>query len=227
MRTTNVNSIVDVLGVVTDIYGVCTIRRKDGFEVNKQTVQLRDMSGYSIDAIFWGDNFNAVSQEISSLCATENNPIIAIKSARVGEFNGKNIGTSTRSIILVDPDIEEARALKSWFKKEGSTVASTSLTTRSPFGHQQKKITIYDIYNMDFLEKPTFFQLKGTITKIGMDSFYYISCPSIVGKKKCMKKLIPQNTGMWFCPKFNVEVRDCDYRYLLKIDIQDHTGELA
>jgi len=90
-----------------------------------------------------------------------------------------------------------------------------------------KKITIADIYSMDSLEKPTFFQLKGTITKIGMDSFYYISCPSIVGGKKCMKKLIPQNTGMWFCPKCNVEVSDSDYRYLLKIDIQDHTSELA
>eukprot|EP00253_Pinus_taeda_P024392 PITA_24392 len=203
------------------------IQRKDGSEVNKQTIQLRDMSEYSIDAIFWGDNFNVVSQEISSLCATGNNPIIAIKSARIGEFNGKNIGTTARTIILVDPDIEEAHVLKSWFKKEGSIVASTSLTTRSPFSHQQKKITISDIYNMDSFEKPTFFQLKGTITKIGMDSFYYISCPSLVGRKKCMKKLIPQNTGLWLCPKCNAEVRDCDYRYLLKIDIQDHTGELA
>jgi len=47
------------------------------------------MSGYNIDAIFWGDNFDNVSQEISSLCATGNNPIIAIKSAHVGEFNRK------------------------------------------------------------------------------------------------------------------------------------------
>jgi len=35
IRTTNVNSIVDILGVVTGISNVCTIRRKDGFEVNK------------------------------------------------------------------------------------------------------------------------------------------------------------------------------------------------
>jgi len=97
------------------------------------------MSRYNIYAIFWGDNFNAMSHEISSLCATGNNPIVSIKSACVGEFNGKNIDTTTRSIILVDLDIEEAHTLKSWFKKEGSTTASTSLTTRSPFGHQQKK----------------------------------------------------------------------------------------
>jgi len=70
IRTTNVKSVVDILGVITAISSVCTIHRKDGSEVNKQIVQLQDMSGYTIDAIFWGDNFNAVSQEISSLCAT-------------------------------------------------------------------------------------------------------------------------------------------------------------
>ena len=89
IETTNVNSIVDILGIVIDISSVCTIRRKDSSEVTKQTLQLQDMSGYKIDAIFWGDNFDVVSQEISSLCVAGNNPIIAIKSARVGEFNGK------------------------------------------------------------------------------------------------------------------------------------------
>jgi len=87
-----------------------------------------------------------------------------------------------------------------------------------------KKITIVDIYIINSSEKLAFFQLKGTITKIGMDNFYYISFPSIVDGKKCMKKLIPQNIAMWFCPKCNTEVTDCDYRYLLKIDIQAHIG---
>lgn len=54
-----------------------------------------------------------------------------------------------RSIILIDPNIQEAHTLKSWFEKEGSNAPSTSLETRSPFGHQQKKITIVDFYSMD------------------------------------------------------------------------------
>ena len=59
-----------------------------------------------------------------------------------------------------------------------------------------------------------------------MDNLYYLSCPSIVDKKKCMKKLIPKNAKTWYCPKCNTEVTDCDYRYLLKIYAQDHTGQL-
>ena len=60
---------------------------------------------------------------------------------RVGEFNGKNCSTTSRSIILVDPNIEDVHTLKSWFKKEGSTTTSTSLTKRysTPFSNQQKK----------------------------------------------------------------------------------------
>ena len=181
-----------------------------------------------MDAIFWGDNFDGVSKEISSFCVIRNNPIIAIKSARVAEFNGKNVGTTKRSIILVDPDIEEANILKSWFRKEGSTTISTPLRKKySPyFGHQPKKITIAYIYNIDPSDILAFYQVKGTITKVYMDNLYYLSCPSIVDKKKCMKKLIPKNAKTWYFPKCNTEVTDYDYIYLLKIDVQDHTGQL-
>jgi len=41
IRTTNVNSIIDVLGIATDIFSVCTICRKDGSEVTKQTLNFK------------------------------------------------------------------------------------------------------------------------------------------------------------------------------------------
>lgn len=117
IRTKNVNSIADVLVIVTNISNPCTIHRKYGSEVTKKTLNLQYMFGYNMNAIFWGGNFDGVSKEISCLYATGNNPIIAIKFARVGEFNGKNFDTTTRSFILVYPDIEEAHMLKSRFKK--------------------------------------------------------------------------------------------------------------
>jgi len=76
---------------------------------------------------------------------------------------------------------------------------------------------------MDSSEKPVFIQLKSTITKIRMDNFYYNSCPSVVDWKKCMKKLIPQNTCMWFFQKCNTKVTE----HFLKIGIPYRTHELA
>ena len=66
-----------------------------------------------MDAIFWGGNFDDVLKEISSICFVGNNPIIAIKSACVCEFNGKKCRHYKKSIILIDPDIKEAQMLKS------------------------------------------------------------------------------------------------------------------
>lgn len=38
-----------------------------------------------------------------------NNPILAIKSARIGEFNGgKNLSIISSSVISKDPDLPEA-----------------------------------------------------------------------------------------------------------------------
>lgn len=76
------------------------------------------MSRYSMYAILWGGNFDVVSKQISFLCIARNNSIIAIKFSWVGEFNGKNFSTTTRSIILVYSNIEEAHILMSWFKKD-------------------------------------------------------------------------------------------------------------
>ena len=59
-----------------------------------------------------------------------------------------------------------------------------------------------------------------------MDNFYYLACSSFIIGKQCMKKIIPTTTNIWHCPKCNVDIVDCDYRYLLKIDLQDHTGEI-
>lgn len=105
IKTTNINSIVCFRGIFTDISNLCTIRRKYDSKVTKQTIHLQDLFGYNMDVIFWGRNFDVVSQEISSLCATGNNPIITIKSSHVGELNGKFVVTTTRSIILVGPNI--------------------------------------------------------------------------------------------------------------------------
>ena len=41
---TNVNSIVDFLGIVTHVSNLCTIHREDNSEVTKKTINLQDMS---------------------------------------------------------------------------------------------------------------------------------------------------------------------------------------
>ena len=42
-------------------------------------------------------------------------PILAVKSARVGDFNGKSLSTIGTSQISVDPDIPDAGRLRHWW----------------------------------------------------------------------------------------------------------------
>lgn len=41
-------------------------------------------------------------------------PVVAVKSARVGDFNGKTLGTISTSLVDVDPDVPEAGILRNW-----------------------------------------------------------------------------------------------------------------
>ena len=41
-------------------------------------------------------------------------PVLAVKSARVGDFNGKTLSTLNTSLVSLDPDIPEAGMLRNW-----------------------------------------------------------------------------------------------------------------
>lgn len=41
-------------------------------------------------------------------------PIVALKSVRVGDFNGKNLGSISSSTVSIDPDRPEAQQLRAW-----------------------------------------------------------------------------------------------------------------
>jgi len=41
-------------------------------------------------------------------------PVVALKGMRVGDFNGKNLGSCASTTVLIDPDRPEAQQLRSW-----------------------------------------------------------------------------------------------------------------
>jgi len=46
----------------------------------------------------------------------------------------------------------------------------------------------------------------------------------VIGDRQCSKKVTKSDSGNWLCDKCNQEFTECDYRYLLQLQIQDHTG---
>ncbi|CAM0958302.1 unnamed protein product [Alopecurus aequalis] len=223
----DINAMVDLLAIVTSVSPCFTIMRKNGEEVQKRVLQLKDMSRCSVDITFWGDFCKVEGQQLQSLCDSGSNPILALKSGRVGEYNGRTVGTISSSLLKVNPDFSDAERLTQWYITEGKKAAWTSLSGEmSSMGRTDVRKTTAQIKNekLGQSEKPSWITVKGAISHINTDSFCYPACAVEANGKRCYKKVTNNGDGMWYCETCEQGSQECEYRYLLVCQIQDHTG---
>ncbi|XP_038716213.1 replication protein A 70 kDa DNA-binding subunit E-like [Tripterygium wilfordii] len=221
------NSIVDVIGVVSFITPTASIMRKNGTETSKRTLRIMDMSGRSVDLTLWGNFCNAEGSRLQDLCDSGAFPILAVKSGRISDFNGKAVGTIFTSQLLIEPDFPEARKLKEWFDKEGRNTQCLSISREiSSLGRTDVRKTICQIKdeNLGTSEKPDWITITATVIFIKCDNFCYTACPIKNGDRVCSKKVTNNGDGKWWCDRCEQSVDECDYRYILQLQIQDHTG---
>lgn len=221
------NSIIDVIGVVCCINPATSIMRRNGTETQKQSLQLKDESGRSMELTMWGSFCSAEGQRLRILCDSGQFPVLAVKSCRVSEFNGKAVGTISSTQLFIDPDIQEAKRLKEWFDKEGKNSPTVSISREaSTTSRTDVRKTISQIKDekLGTSEKPDWITVCATITYIKSDNFCYMACPIMIGDRKCQKKVTNNGDGKYRCDRCDQCVDECDYRYILQLQIQDHTG---
>lgn len=221
------NSVVDLIGMVTSITPSASIMRKNGTETQKRTLQLKDMSGRSVELTLWGNFCNAEGQRLQNMCDSGGFPVLAVKSGRVSDFNGKAVGTISTSQLFIDPDFPEARRLKEWFEKEGRNMPSLSISREmASVGRTDVQKTVSQIKDerLGTSEKPDWITVSATVIFIKSDNFCYTACPLMSGDRPCNKKVTNNGDGKWRCEKCDQSMDECDYRYILQFQIQDHTG---
>ncbi|CAG7883884.1 unnamed protein product [Brassica rapa] len=221
------NSIIDVIGVVSSISPTGTIMKKTGTETQKRSLQLKDMSGRSVEVTMWGSFCNAEGQKLQSLCDSGEFPVLAVKAGRVSEFNGKAVSTIGSSQLFVEPDLAEAQKLKEWFAREGRSAPCISISREFTGGGRvdvRKTISQIKDEKLGTSEKPDWITVNATIIYMKVDNFYYTACPLMNGDRQCNKKVTDNGDGTWRCEKCDKCVDECDYRYILQLQLQDHTG---
>ncbi|KAM1787213.1 hypothetical protein FF1_037355 [Malus domestica] len=220
------NTIVDVIGVVSFISPPASIMRKNGVETQKRTLHLKDMSGRSVEVTLWGNLCNAEGQRLQVMCDSGLFPVLAVKGARVNDFNGKAVGTISTSQLLIEPNIEKAQEVRNWFEKEGKNTSCISISRETAgVGRTENRKTLSQIKDekLGTSEKPDWITVGATISFIKVDSFCYSACPLMIGDRQCSKKVTNNGDGTWRCERCNESVEACDYRYILQFQIQDHT----
>lgn len=220
------NTIIDVIGVLCSISPSTPLMRKNGTETLKRVLHIKDRSGRSVEVTLWGDFCNAEGQTLQNICDSGVFPVLAVKSAKVTDFSGKTVGTIPTSKVIIEPDIPEAHELKAWMENDGKNAPVSSISRDTSMGRQDVRKTISQIKdeNLGTSEKPDWITVSATLSYLKTDNFCYTACPIKIGERQCNKKVINNGDGTWRCDRCDQSVEECDYRYILQFQIQDHTG---
>ncbi|KAJ3695569.1 hypothetical protein LUZ60_000946 [Juncus effusus] len=224
------NSIIDLVGIVTVVNPSVTILRKNGMETQKRVINLKDNSNKSVELTLWGEFCNREGRDLQLAVDSATFPVVAIKAGKVSDFNGKSVGTIHSTQIFINPDLSETRDLKSWFENQGKNMETVSISkdgNLSSFSRNEVRKTVSQIKDerLGMGEKPDWVTVKGIISFIKTDNFCYTACPLMIGERKCSKKVNKSSDGgKWSCERCEAEFDECDFRYLLQVQVQDHTG---
>ena len=110
MDATLKDTTVDIIGVVKSAADCVTITSsRTQKELQKRDVVLVDKSLTEVGLTLWG----ATAQNFDGT----NNPILAIKGAKVSDYNGVSLGTLMSSVLQVNPDLPQAHELRGWYDR--------------------------------------------------------------------------------------------------------------
>ncbi|KAI5079625.1 hypothetical protein GOP47_0005104 [Adiantum capillus-veneris] len=221
------NSMVDVLGIVVGVSPTNTILRKNGTETEKRTVQLRDASGCSVEITMWGSFCAREGNLLQEACNSGQTPILAVKAGRISAFSGKSVGTISSTQLLVDPDLLEAKQLRAWFEGGGKASSFQPISHEGcagARGEMRKTVSQIKDEGLGRSGRPDWVAVKGSISFVKTDKFCYTACPLIVMDRPCNRKVTIRSDNKWYCDRCDKLLDDCEYRYLLSLQVQDHTG---
>lgn len=227
IETAENNSIIDVIGVVIAVNPCVPVQRKNGMETQRRVINLKDQSGLSVELTLWGEFCNREGQTLQEMVDSGFSPVLAVKAGKVNDFSGKSIGSVSSTQLFIDPDSSEAKNLRAWFDRGGRNITSQSISRDLAGGPKidiRKTVSQIKEEGLGRSDKPDWVTVKATLTFVKTDSFCYTACPLTIGDRQCNKKVTKSASSKWQCDRCNQEFEECDYRYLLQCQVQDHTG---
>ncbi|KAH6697614.1 replication factor-A protein [Plectosphaerella plurivora] len=220
LQSVEKDATVDTVGILKEVDEVSEIVSKStGKPYQKRELTLVDDSGFSVRVTVWGkiaQSFDAAPESV-----------VAFKGVKVSDFNGRSLSLLSSGTMSVDPDIPEAHRLKGWYDSAGRTEAFAShrtagLGAATGRPNEEKFAIQVKDEGLGMNEKPDYFSLKATIVYIKQDTFAYPACRS----ENCNKKVVDMQDGTWKCESCNVTHDRPQYRYVMSVNVCDHTSQL-
>lgn len=211
------DTLVDVIGVCKSTGEVQTVtRRTTNQELKKRDIQLVDKTNTEISLTLWGN-------QAETFDGSEN-PVVAIKGARVSDFAGVSLSLIGSSMLQINPDLPESHSLYGWYVNEGSSMESQSITVRggafgsmTGAGANWKTLEQVKRENLGQGEKPDYFTTKANIAIVRKERCLYKACPT----EQCNKKVVDLENGLVRCEKCALEFPNYKWRLLVSANLSD------
>ncbi|QSZ32520.1 hypothetical protein DSL72_002098 [Monilinia vaccinii-corymbosi] len=221
LQTIEKDSTVDVIAVLKEVGETSEIMSKTTNKpYSKRELTLVDDTGYSVRLTIWGKTATSFDASPES--------VIAFKGVKVSDFGGRSLSLLSSGSMSFDPDIQEAHKLKGWYDSQGRTenfASHSNMASAGAAGGRQDPLKTVDQVKQEGLgtsEEPDYFSTRATVVYIKQDNFCYPSCAN----ETCSKKVTEQSDGTWRCEKCNQSHPKPRYRYMLSLNVNDHTGQL-
>ncbi|KAK0196644.1 hypothetical protein F5146DRAFT_970742 [Armillaria mellea] len=214
--TCDVIAIVKERGNVSEIISKATSRT-----TKKRELTLVDQSNYSVRLTLWGKQAEQYQHESEQ-------PVIAFKGVRVGDFGGRSLSMVSSSMMSVNPDMDEAFALRGWYDSEGQSSTFQAHSRGGAAGasgggfnrSQMRNLLEVKESEMGQSDKPEYFSTRATIMHIKSDNIAYPACQN----ESCNKKVV-QNDNVWRCEKCEQNFDKPSYRYIISMAVADWSGQ--
>lgn len=216
----------DVVGVVLEVGAPMQFTAKaSGKQLTKRSVQLADRSQCAMEFTLW--NQEAEKYDEQSL---PRGTILAAKNAKLNDFGGSiSLTTGFNAQIFLNPEHEEAQALRVWWDAEGKNVQNWDYVSRNPNAPGGQRVDVRKHFsqikdeNLGHGEKPSYFLSRGTISYFKDDINrppWYKACPS----QEHNPKVTDNEQGSYFCERCNKTYPNYQPRYILSMMASDASG---
>ncbi|KAI3398201.1 hypothetical protein diail_9678 [Diaporthe ilicicola] len=219
LNKTEKDTTVDVVGILKEVEEVATIVSKTTQKpYEKRELTIVDDSGYSVRVTIWGKTANSFDAPLES--------VVAFKGVRVSDFGGRSLSLLSSGTMAINPDIAEAHRLKGWYDASGRTdnfaTHNNMASMGNATGRKDDTKNILQVKDSQLgMDDVAYFTVKATIVYIKQDNFCYPACRS----EGCNKKVIQEDDG-WRCEKCSITHEKPEYRYIMSVNVNDHTGQL-
>ena len=222
LQSVEKDTTIDIVGILKEVAETTQITSKTGKPYDKRELTMVDDTGYSVRMTVWGKT--AATFEVPP------ESVVAFKGVKVSDFGGRSLSLLSSGSMTANPDIEEAHKLKGWYDHQGrdesfathanvtSTVGGATGSGRDPL----KTVSQVKEENLGMSETPDWFMIRASIQYIKQDNFCYPACL----EEGCNKKVVEVDPGKWRCERHEKEFPRPEYRYIMSVNIMDHTGQL-